>query len=408
MGQPRHRDSQGCASLRSGTIPTTLNNEAAIAGIGQTKYSKNSGVSELALACEAVLGAIRDAGLEPSQVDGLTTFLMDSSDEVEVARAVGLGDLTLLSRVAYGGGGAVGLIHQAAMAVATGAANYVVAYRALNGRSGQRMGQGVSGDIITSDLIHWSWYMPYGMFTPASWVALAAQRYMHEYGATNEDFGEVAVQTRQHAINNPNAAFYQTPLSMEDYLASKWVTEPLRLFDCCQETDGGCAILITTPERAKDLKQPAAVIRGVSQASSDGQEQMTSFYREDMSWLPEMELAGKIVYEQSGLGPKDIDASILYDAFTPEVLMQLEAFGFCGKGEGKDFVKDGGLLRGGKLPNNTHGGLLSESYIHGVNNIAEGARLIRGTSYNQPENVEHVLVSSGVGVPTGALILGKA
>lgn len=408
MGQSRHRNAQGSASLRSGTIPTTLNNEAAIAGIGQTKYSKNSGVSELALACEAVLGAIRDAGLEPNQVDGLTTFLMDSSDEVEVARAVGLGDLTLLSRVAYGGGGAIGLIHQAAMAVATGAANYVVAYRALNGRSGQRMGQGVSGDIVTSDLIHWSWYMPYGMLTPASWVALAAQRYMHEYGATHEDFGQVAVQTRQHAINNPNAAFYETPLTMEDYLGSKWVTEPLRLFDCCQETDGGCAILVTTPERAKDLKQPAAVIRGVSQASFDGQEQMTSFYREDMSWLPEMELAGKIVYEQSGLGPKDIDASVLYDAFTPEVLMQLEAFGFCEKGEGKDFVQDGGLLRGGKLPNNTHGGLLSESYIHGVNNIAEGARLIRGTSYNQPEGVEHVLVSSGVGVPTGALILGKA
>lgn len=408
MGQSRHRNAQGSASLRSGTIPTTLNNEAAIAGIGQTKYSKNSGVSELALACEAVLGAIRDAGLEPNQVDGLTTFLMDSSDEVEVARAVGLGDLTLLSRVAYGGGGAIGLIHQAAMAVATGAANYVVAYRALNGRSGQRMGQGVSGHIVTSDLIHWSWYMPYGMLTPASWVALAAQRYMHEYGATHEDFGQVAVQTRQHAINNPNAAFYETPLTMEDYLGSKWVTEPLRLFDCCQETDGGCAILVTTPERAKDLKQPAAVIRGVSQASFDGQEQMTSFYREDMSWLPEMELAGKIVYEQSGLGPKDIDASVLYDAFTPEVLMQLEAFGFCEKGEGKDFVQDGGLLRGGKLPNNTHGGLLSESYIHGVNNIAEGARLIRGTSYNQPEGVEHVLVSSGVGVPTGALILGKA
>lgn len=385
-----------------------MNNEAAIAGIGQTKYSKNSGVSELALACEAVLGAIRDAGLEPSQVDGLTTFLMDSSDEVEVARALGLGDLTLLSRVAYGGGGAVGLIHQAAMAVATGAAKYVVAYRALNGRSGQRMGQGVSGDIVTSDLIHWSWYMPYGMLTPASWVAIAAQRYMHEYGATHEDFGQIAVQTRQHAINNPNAAFCEKPLTMEDYLGSKWVTEPLRLFDCCQETDGGCAILITTPERAADLKQPAAVIRGVSQASSDGQEQMTSFYREDMSWLPEMELAGNIVYEQSGLGPSDIDATVLYDAFTPEVLMQLEAFGFCKKGEAKDFIKDGALLKGGRLPNNTHGGLLSESYIHGVNNIAEGARLIRGTSYNQPEGVEHVLVSSGVGVPTGALILGKA
>ncbi len=386
----------------------SLAGQAAIAGVGQTKYSKNSGVSELALACEAVRNAIDDAGLEPREVDGLVTFLMDSSDEVEVARAVGIGDMTLLSRVAYGGGAAVPLIHQAAMAVATGVAKNVVVYRALNGRSGQRMGQGVSGNVITSDLIHWSWYMPFGMLTPASWVALAAARYMHEYGATHEDFAQIALQTRKYAVNNPNAAFYQQPLTLDDYMASKWVCEPLRLFDCCQETDGGCAILVTTPERAADLEQPCVTIRGVSQASFDGQEQMTSFYRPDMAWLPEMELAGRIVYEQSGLGPEDIDAAILYDAFTPEVLMQVEAFGFCKRGEGKDFVKDGNLGLEGRLPNNTHGGLLSEAYIHGVNGVAEGVRLARGTSVNQPAKVDNVLVSSGVGVPTGALILGRS
>ena len=389
-------------------MPTTLKDEAAIAGIGQTKYSKNSGVSELALACEAVSNAIDDAGIEPTEVDGLVTFLMDSSDEVEVARTVGLGDLNLLSRVAYGGGAAVPLVHQAAMAVATGVCKNVVVYRALNGRSGQRMGQGVSGDIITADLIHWSWYMPFGMLTPASWIAFAATRYMHQYGTTEESFAHVAVSTRKHAVNNPNAAFYQQPLSFDDYYASKPICTPLRLFDCCQETDGGCALLITTPERARDLKQKPALIRGVAQASFDGQEQMTSFYRDDMSGLPEMERAAEIVYGQSGLGPDDIDAAILYDAFTPEVVMQVESFGFCEKGEGGDFVKDGNLEVGGRLPNNTHGGLLSEAYIHGVNNIAEGARLIRGESCNQPEKCDHVLVSSGVGVPTGALILGQA
>ena len=389
-------------------MPTTLKDEAAIAGIGQTKYSKNSGVSELSLACEAVSNAIDDAGLEPAEVDGLVTFLMDSSDEVEVARTVGLGGLNLLSRIAYGGGAAVPLVHQAAMAVATGVCRNVVVYRALNGRSGQRMGQGVSGDIITSDLVHWSWYMPFGMLTPASWVAFAAQRYMHQYGVGEESFAHVAVSTRKHAVNNPNAAFFGKPLSFDDYYASKPICTPLRLFDCCQETDGGCALLITTPERAKDLRQKPALIRGVSQASFDGQEQMTSFYRDDMSWLPEMERAGQIAYSQSGLGPDDIDAAILYDAFTPEVVMQVETFGFCKRGEGGDFVKDGNLELGGRLPNNTHGGLLSEAYIHGVNNIAEGARLIRGESCNQPEKCEHVLVSSGVGVPTGALILGQA
>jgi len=190
-------------------------------------------------------------------------------------------------------------------------------------------------------------------------------------------------------------------------MASRMMCEPLRLFDCCQEDDGGCALVITSPERARDLAQPAAMIRAVAQASFEGQEQMTSFYRDDLASLPEMELAAKQVYAQSGLGPDDIDAACLYDAFTPEVLMQLEAFGFCGRGEAKDFVTAESLGVNGRLPNNTHGGLLSEAYIHGVNNIAEGVRLVRGTSCNQPDGVEHVLVTSGVGVPTGALILGK-
>ncbi len=389
-------------------MPTSLHNEAAIVGVGQTAYTKNSGVSELQLACEAVRNAIRDAGLQPSDVDGLVTFTMDSSDEVEVARAVGVGTMTFFSQINYGGGAAVGLVHQAAMAVATGAAKTVVVYRALNGRSGQRMGQGVSGNIITSDTIHWSWYMPYGMLTPASWIALQAQLYMHKYGATSESLAHVAITQRKHANNNPNAAMQHRTMDMDDYLASRMMCEPLRLFDCCQEDDGGCALVITTPERAKDLAQPAAIIRGVSQASYDGQEQMTSFYRDDLAYLPEMELAAKQVYTQSGLGPDEIDAACLYDAFTPEVLMQLEAFGFCGKGEAKDFITEDSLGVNGRLPNNTHGGLLSEAYIHGVNNIAEAVQLVRGTSCNQPDGVEHVLVSSGVGVPTGAMILGKA
>ena len=389
-------------------MPTTLHNEAAIAGIGQTPYSKNSGVSELALATQAVRAAIEDAGIAPSEVDGLVTYTMDSSDEVEVARAVGIGDMTYWSQVNYGGGAAVGLIAHAAMAIATGAARNVVVYRALNGRSGQRMGQGVSGSIISSDLIHWSWYMPFGLLTPASWIALQAKLYMEKYGATSEHLAHIAITQRKHAQNNPNAAMRGKPMTMDDYMNSRMICEPLRLFDCCQEDDGGCALLITSPERSRDMRQPSATIRAVTQASFEGQEQMTSFYRPDLAALPEMELAARIVYEQCGLGPDDIDAACLYDAFTPEILMQLEAFGFCGKGEAKDFVTEDSLTLGGRLPNNTHGGLLSEAYLHGVNNIAEGVRLIRGTSCNQPDDVNHVLVSSGVGVPTGAMILGTA
>ena len=303
-------------------MSTTLHNKAAIAGIGQTAFSKRSGVSELALACEAVSLAIDDAGIDPGEVDGLVTYTLDSSDEVEIANSVGLGDLTFFSKINYGGGAAVGLIHQAAMAVATGSAKYVVVWRGMNGRSGQRMGQGLSGNIISSDIIHWSWYMTYGMLTPASWIAAFTTRYMHTYGATSEHLGQIAIAQRNFALNNPNAAGYGKPLTMDDYMASRLVAEPLRLYDCCQETDGGCALLITSVERARDLKQKPAVIRSVCQASSRGQEQMTSFYRDDMASLPEMDLAARQVYAQSGLGPADIDAACLYDAFTSEILVQ--------------------------------------------------------------------------------------
>ncbi|MDH3684715.1 MAG: lipid-transfer protein [Myxococcales bacterium] len=386
----------------------TLKNQAAIVGIGQTKFSKNSGVSELALAAEAVSKAIDDAGLEPSQIGGLTTFQLDTNDEVDVARAVGIGDLTFFSRIGYGGGAAIGVIHQAAMAVATGAADYVVAYRALNGRSGQRYSDGVSGDIVTADLIHWSWYMPWGLLTPASWVAMFTQRYIHETGTKAEDLAQVAISMRNHAVNNPDAFFYKRPLTLDDYMNARWIAEPLRLYDCCQETDGGCAVVITTPERAKDLKQKPAMIRGVSQGMGADQEQMTSFYRPDIHTLPEMDTVAKQMWEVAGLSADDIDAAVIYDAFSSIVLMQLEAFGFCKPGEAKDFVQGGALEVGGRLPTNTHGGQLSEAYIHGVNGIVEGVRLIRGTSTNQPEKNDHVLVTAGVGVPTSAMVLGQA
>jgi acetyl-CoA acetyltransferase len=389
-------------------MPVSLKNETAIAGIGLTEFSKQSGVSELSLAAQCIKAACDDAGISPDAIDGLVSYTLDSTDEIEVARAVGAGDLSFFSRINYGGGAAVGTIAQAAMAIATGQATTVVCYRAMNGRSGKRMGQGVSGEITSSDLIHWSWYMPYGMLIPGSWIAMVANKYMHTYGVTREDLGRVAISQRNHALRNPRAWGYGKPLTMEEYLSSKRIADPLCLYDFCQETDGACAILVTSAERARDLKQKPAVIRGVTQASTRGQEQMTSYYRDDLLSLPEMEMAAARVYAMAGLGPDDIDAACLYDAFTSEIIMQLESFGFCGRGEGKDLVRAGALDIDGRLPNNTHGGLISEGYIHGMNNIAEGVRLVRGTSTGQPAKpVEHVLVSSGVGVPTGALILGR-
>jgi len=388
-------------------MPTTLRNEAAICGIGQTEFSKNSGRSELQLACEATRAAILDAGIAPGDVDGMVTFTLDSTDDIEIARAVGIGDLTFYSQIPHGGGAAIGVIHQAAMAVATGSANYVVCYRALNGRSGQRYSEGVSGDIVTSDTIHWSYYMPFGLMTPASWVAMFTQRYMYETGTKSTDLAEVCIAQRNHAVNNPAAFFHGKPLTLEDHQNARMIVDPLRLIDCCQETDGGCACIVTTPERARDLDSTSALIRGVAQAAGAEQEVMTSFYRERIAEVPEMDSVARQCYAISGLTPDDIDAAIIYDAFSSIVLWQLESFGFCERGEAKDFVKDGNLERGGRLPINTHGGQLSEAYIHGMNGVNEGVRLIRGDSNNQPEKCDNIVVTAGIGVPTSGMILGK-
>jgi acetyl-CoA acetyltransferase len=384
-----------------------LRDRAAIVGIGSTEFSKNSGRSELRLAAECTKAALDDAGIPPTDVDGMVTFSLDTSDEIEVARSVGIRDLRLFSRIPHGGGAACAIVHQAAMAVATGTADVVVCYRALNGRSGQRYGFGVAEGPTTSDLIHWSWYLPFGLLTPASWVAMFTQRYMHEFGATSEDLGRLSVATRRYAATNPAAYFYNKPITLEDHQKSRWIVEPLRLLDCCQESDGGVAVVVTSVERAFDLRQRPAVIRAASQGAANDQEVMTSFYRDDLTDIPEVRMVADQLWDMSGLGPEDIQTAVIYDAFTPIVLWQLEAFGFCERGEAAAFVEDGNLEIEGRLPVNTHGGQLGEAYIHGVNGVAEGVRQIRGTSPNQVEGVEHVLVTSGVGVPSSGLVLGQ-
>ena len=385
-----------------------LGGRAAIAGIGATEFSKDSGRSEMSLACEAVAAAIADAGLQPSDVDGMVTYSTDNNPDVEIARHVGIGELRHFSRVHYGGGAACGTIVQAAMAVATGVADVVVCYRAFNERSGRRFGAGVQ-DLemaATAERAQFSWTTPFGLLTPASWVAMVARRYMHLSGATSEDFGRVAVAGRRHAATNPAAWFHDQPITLDEHQASRWIVEPLHLLDCCQESDGGQALVVTSVERARDLPhRPAIVVAGAQGAGAE-QWTMTSFYRDDIAQLPEMKVVADELWTSSGLSPSDIQTAMLYDHFTPYVLMQLEEFGFCPRGEAKDFVKDGALEIGGRLPINTHGGQLGEAYIHGMNGIAEGVRQIRGTSVNQVDSVEHVLVTAGTGVPTSGLILG--
>ena len=386
-----------------------LRDKAAIVGIGATEFSKDSGRSELRLAVESVKAALDDAGIAPSDVDGMVTFSMDNNPEIEVARNLGMGDLSLFSRIHYGGGAGGGTVVQAAMAVTTGVADVVVCYRAFNERSGRRFGAGVQDrpPEPNTENSHYGWYSPYGLVTPAQWVAMFARRYMHAFGATSEDFGRVAVADRLHASTNPAAWFYEQPITLEDHQSSRWIVEPLHLLDCCQESDGGQAFVITTTERARDLRQPPAVINAAAQGAAKNQQMMTSYYSDDMAGLPEMGVVASQLWATSGLTADDIQTAVIYDHFTPFVLCQLEEFGFCGRGEAKDFIVDAGITMGGRLPINTNGGQLGEAYIHGMNGIAEGVRQVRGTAVNQVDGAEHVLVTAGTGVPTSGLILGR-
>jgi acetyl-CoA acetyltransferase len=384
-----------------------ISGAAAIAGIGATEFSKKSGRSELQLAAEAASAALADAGLGPSDVDGLVTFAMDSNAEIAVARELGVGELRFFSHVGYGGGAACATVQQAAMAVATGVADVVVCYRALNERSGHRFGQ-VSRAAVqaaTSSGVDNGWHYPMGLSTPAATVAMIARRYMHDYGATSEDFGLVAVADRRHAAVNPNAWFYQRPITLAEHQASRWIAEPLRLLDCCQESDGAVAVVVTSVARARDLRQAPAVIRAAAQGSGRDQFVMTSYYRDELG-LPEMGVVARQLWRQAGTGPRDVRTAVLYDHFTPYVLLQLEELGFCPRGEARHFISGGAIELGGALPVNPHGGQLGEAYIHGMNGIAEGVRQVRGTSVNQVGGDGPVLVTAGTGVPTSGLLLG--
>src|SRR4051795_3048173 len=293
------------------------------------------------------------------------------------------------------------------MAVASGGADYVLCYRAFNQRSGRRFGIGVQDRPAgaTAEEAQFAWTSPHGLLTPASWVAMFARRMMHEYGVTSEDFGRVAVADRKHAATNPAAHFYEQPITLQDHQESRWIVEPLHLLDCCQETDGGQAMLVTTMDRARDLKQPAVVVEAAAQGMADDQHMMRSFFRDSLTGLPEMGTCARQIWETSGLGPDDVKTAVLYDHFTPFVLVQLEEFGFCGRGEAKDFIAGGGIEIGGRLPVNTNGGQLGEAYVHGMNGISEGVRQVRGTSVNQVGGDGAVLVTAGTGVPTSGLIL---
>ncbi len=384
--------------------------QTAIVGIGATEFSKDSGRTPMQLATEACMAACADAGVDPSQVNGIVVYSAERNTEIEVARNLGIPELTHFSMVHHGGGAAGGVVAQAAMAVWAGAADYVLCYRAFNERSWHRFGTGVQERHQSPEAsdVSFSWSSPFGLLTPAQWVAMFATRYMHEYGATSEDFGRVAVADRRHAATNPKAFFYERPITLEEHQQSRWIAEPLHLLDCCQESDGAQALLVTSLDRAADLASTPAVIAAAAQGVARDQHMMRSYYRDDITGIPEMGVVARQLWESTGLGPADVQTAVVYDHFTPLVLPQLEEFGFCARGEARDFIADGNIELGGDLPVNTNGGQLGEAYIHGMNGIAEAVRQVRGTAVNRVDGVENVLVTAGTAVPTSGLILTTA
>ncbi len=379
-----------------------LSKAAAIVGVGHLEFSKDIGRPENATALDAIKLALDDAGLDPRDVDGLVRANMENTLEVEIARNLGVENLRFFGELGYGGGGGCGTVAHAAMAIATGRASVVVCWRARNRGSGGRPWAGtrmqVGGDP--------QFYIPFGLVRPVDQVAMLVRRHMHEFGTQVRHFGEVAVAFRKHAQRNP-WALMQKDLSLEDHANARLISDPLRLYDCCLETDGALAIVLTSAERARDLRAPPAYVLGTAQATGPEHVVMANYHQPDFLQTPSLWCA-RDLFAMADVEPADIDVAQFYDAFSPLVTLSLEEYGFCKRGEGGPF-SEGGALQwpDGRLPCNTSGGSLSEAYVHGYNLIIEAVRQIRGTSTCQVADAELSLVTSGAGVPTSALILSK-
>jgi acetyl-CoA acetyltransferase len=388
-----------------------IRDQAAIVGIGQTPYSKGLGRSEFDMAVEAIGAACADAGISPRQIDGVVRYDMENVDEEQLLSVVGPG-LRYQASTSWGGGGSVSVLVHAAMAIAMEMADYVLVFRARARGKKSVFGKdsklgGRYWERTPERLPEFSqWHVPHGLVSAFQEMAMITRRHMLDYGTTERQFAEVAVATRRHAQRNPNAVM-RTPLTIEDHLASRMIAEPLRLFDCNIETDGACALIVSSAERARDLRQPPALIHaGALNAGSHHIRLSTLFGRDRDD--DSAARVGRQLWANSGLRPSEIDAFFCYDFFTSFVIIALEDYGFCKRGEGGPFVEDQGLyFEGGKLATNTNGGQLSEAFIHGVNNNLEAVRQIRGTSTSQVPGCELVLLAGAGTDPTGGVILRR-
>ncbi len=390
-----------------------IRDKVCIVGVGESEYGRHGSIErpEFQLALEAILAACADAGLDPRRLDGFASYANDRNDPLRVATALGTPEHGFSNMYWGGGGGGVaGAVGNAAAGIAAGYADYVVAYRALAQGQYRRFGQLlIEGRIEGTDAFR----LPAGMLIPAQRFAMPIKRYMHEHGITSRQLGQVSVASYKHAQHNPRAVMYGKPITIEDHQNSRIIADPLRLFDCCQETDGAAAVILTTPERARDLKQKMVYIAGAAQGS-DYQE--GAGYAAGLRHGAGFSSVARRLFKSAGMGPEEIDVAQLYENFTGLVLMSLEDHGFCGRGEAGQFVEGGRIEHkrvaepdaphAGELPLNTSGGNLAEAYTHGFELMVEGVRQMRGDSTLPVEGARTCLVASGPGVaPVSNVIL---
>jgi acetyl-CoA acetyltransferase len=390
----------------------SIRDQAAIVGIGQTRFAKSLGRSEFDMAVEAILAACDDAGVSPRDIDGTVRYDMETTDEENLLAALGNPCLRCFLSTAWGGGGAASAVVLAAAAVTAGIAHTVLVYRSR--ARGKQSAYGRAGNLGGR---YWErldpalpglnqWHVPHGLVSAFQEMAMIAMRQRIEHGTTDDQYAEVAVAFRSHAVRNPHAVM-RTPLTIAEHHASRLVSDPLRLLDCCIETDGAVALLVTSAERACDLRQRPAYVLAGAMAAGGHHVRLSTFYERtrDDDGAPRV---ARQLWAMAGLGPADVDVAFFYDFFTPLVIMALEDYGFAPRGEGGRFVEGAGLAwPDGRLVCNTNGGQLSEAFVHGFNNTTEAVRQIRGTSTSQVAGCEIAFVAGANTDPTGALLLRR-
>jgi acetyl-CoA acetyltransferase len=376
----------------------TVKDKAAIAGLGETKYYKRGGapLSEFRLACEAIMKAAEDAGIAVSEIDGLASYADDRNEPIRMASALGLSELHLSNIFWSGGGGGVaGAVGNAAAAVAAGYAKYVCVYRSLAQGQFYRFGAAPAPKTVGGNAMY---TLPFGMGTAAQMIALRTRRFMHEHNVRQDALAAVAMASYYHAQFNPRAVMYGRPLSREQYDNSRWIVEPFHLYDCCMENDGAAAVIVTSAERARDLRHKPAYIMASAQGS--GFRQGASVHNAPDYGSSNFGTLAPRLYEMAGIKPADVDVVQSYENFTGAVVMSLVEHGFCAPEETNDFCRFENLTwPDGKLPTNTSGGNLAECYVHGMELVVEAARQVRGTSTCQVRDCEISMVIAGPAVP---------